>query len=156
MESTPLDAVLGLAMEVTIAGQSYKLAPLTLGQFAELEAWARRLPFAELSGQLEAITDRKLRERMEPQLRAAAIAAANDRERIAESMNSLGAVRLMFGMMLRKHHPKADADALLGQCELGEVKRWAEELMGRATGNPPKGGQGRTPAPPTGSESPNP
>jgi len=150
VEAVPLDSVLGLAMEVQVAGQTYKLAPLTLGQFAELEGWARRLPFAELSGQLEAITDRKLRERMEPDLRRAAIEAARDPERIGAALSSLGAVRLMFGMMLRRHHPKADADALLSLCEMSEVRRWAEELMGRAAGNPPKGGPETMPAPPTG------
>lgn len=128
-----LAAMCASPLEIEHAGVTYRLKPLTLGQYADMEQWAKQQPFVELERKLVAIGDKKLRERAKEKMLDKAIAQSDNAEWIADKMSSPEAVERLFGMMLKANHPDIEPEKvreILDIKGLVQVRAWCESLIG--------------------------
>lgn len=130
-------------LEIERDGKTWRLRPLTLGQYAAMEQWARQQPFRELEGKLAAIGDKKLREAAREKLLERAITQSESEQYVSETLDGGAAVEKLFGLMLRADRPETtdeEIQALLDAEGLNQVRAWVESLVGageEARKNPP-------------------
>jgi len=117
-------------VSLEVAGKVYKLAPLTLSQYAELEKWAKLAPFRDLRARLDAVGDS-----IPPEIRAdwakEAATASKDRGAIAQAMNSLEGLQFVFRQCLRAGTPgvtDAEIDSVLSIQGLQALEKVVNEL----------------------------
>ena len=142
-------------IEITVAGKVYKLAPLTLSQYAHIEKWAKAAPFRELRDQLEALGDTATPE-IKGKLLEQAQAAAKSPATVAGAMNSLAGLQLAFTLCLKTGQPgisDAEIDSILSLQGLQALERVVSDLTEAGIGkksDPLEGAAPVAPSPKTG------
>jgi len=122
-------------LEIEAGGKKYRLAPLTLGQLGEIEAWARREIFGDLPSKLKALDKARLdpaeASRLRGQLLADLDRASRDPLEIARMMDSVAGQRQAFALAARACQTVTDAE-LEGICSLAgmaQVRAWVEGCL---------------------------
>ena len=128
-----LQALVNTPLEVEANGKTYKLARMTLRQYAELEGWAKEQPFVELRKQLERVKDAGVSKEAEDALVAEAAKASRDPAVIEAYMDGLAGTVRRFTMALSVHHPDAtdeELDAVVESVALDEMRNIVRMLAG--------------------------
>jgi hypothetical protein len=133
-------------LEIKVGDKAFRLAPLTLGQLGEIEAWARREIFADLPVKLRAIGSAKLDKAEGEKLRADLVResdrASRDPLEIARMMDSVAGQRLAFKLAANACQPVDDAEleSICSLAGMSQVRKWVEGCL--STGEPanPPGG----------------
>ena len=117
-------------IEITVAGTVYKLAPLTLSQYAALEKWAKLAPFRELRDRLDALGD-AVSPAMRDEMTKDAVTASKSKGAVADAMNSLEGLQFVFRQCLQAGTPgvtDAEIDAVLSVQGLQALTKTVDEL----------------------------
>ncbi len=104
--------VAGVAGCVTIGEREYRLAPLTLGDFAEIKAYLvsrRKSPLASLNEQLDRVDKKYHAELMRAALREACAGRAASDAEIDEYLQTFEGAAHLFWLMCRAAHPEMDS-----------------------------------------------
>ena len=136
MRKDKLQTMCSTPLEIEANGKTYKLSPLTLESYSEMEAWAMQQPFKEAEQKLAAISDKKLRARMEEKLMARAMEQSESESYIREKLNSAGAVMRTFLLMLKPNHPDATDETVRKLADVNgllQIKKWVEDLIERGS-----------------------
>lgn len=134
-DGSELQAMAGTPLKIEAAGKSYLLVPMTVGMYAEWEAWAKRQPFVEAAARLKLFAEQGVE--VEPDLKRQiwqdADAASRSADRVTEYMNGREGTILGFTMMMRARQPEVPDDelrAIVDALSLGQVM----DMMDRASG----------------------
>ncbi len=143
-------------IEITVDRKVYKLAPLTLSQYAYIEKWAKAAPFRDLHDQLEALGD-TVSEEIKAKLTEQARAESKTPAAIAGAMNGLAGLQLAFKLCLQSGQAgitDAEIDSVLSVQGLQELERVVSELtesgIGKKKADPQGGAAPVAPSPKTG------
>ena len=130
--SEELEHWAAVPVELEMRGRVYRLAPLTVAQYAELVAWARRLPYAELEADLAAIENPELRKLAQVELIREAARASRDPLRIAMALGSPECCKRAARVALKANHPELTDEAaaeLVGALEVDRLAGIVDRLV---------------------------
>jgi len=114
--------ILKKTSEITIGNQTYKINKLTLGDFAELDDWARkriiaRIPMKDFSAKsLSEIVKVKITE-----------------DNIMEEISSMSGVRESLRISLTKSYPGIDIDKVMGEIAIDDIAMITTALVGESS-----------------------
>lgn len=124
-----LRRILGTPLTVRAGGRAYRLAPLTLGQRLELEAWAEAEIIRGARGSI-----RELGDAASYEVRWKLLGQAKDRSAdglaVQNVLDSLAGLERQLRLCLLKHHGEVvdvEVNAILEAEGIGPVKAWLEE-----------------------------
>ena len=113
-----LAQAVGTSVDLTLKGRKLKVRPLTLGDLADFEGWAKGQQLAAFRVASEGMDDTQRMLTLASMSREAV-----PEEIVQQSMQSIGGVRYLLGLILRTEDGKAvdDLDQLVDLSNLSEV-----------------------------------
>jgi len=113
---TQLQRLTQAPQEIDVDGKKYKLAPLQLVHYAQLEEWAQRQPYAALKAKVDSINgldiDGKLKKQKISELMDRAEADSKDPKVIDGHQETTGGFVKQIQLSLSVHHPEVTEDSV--------------------------------------------
>lgn len=113
---TQLQRLTQTPQEIDVAGKKYKLAPLQLVHYAQLEEWAQRQPYAILKGKVDSVSaleiDGKLKKQKISELIDKAEVDSKDPKVIEAAQESTSGFVKQIQLSLSVHHPEVTEDTV--------------------------------------------
>jgi hypothetical protein len=154
-EGESLPRLAGVPSCIEVDGKKYRVAPLGIGELAELEQWAQEeaaiRPFRRLRAKLEELGETAISGEARDALVAAADKEARDPEGPDRISDSFEGVRRSMAMMLRSCQPEItdqEIDRILTLRGIRAIRTLIEEINfpgGNRPKNPPAGGDTEDP-----------
>ena len=120
-----------VSKEVNANGKIYRLSPMGVGELAELEAWARALPYDRLADKLKRVGD-YLNDEERKAMIAVADKESSDHEAISNAMGSMAGIKRSLFLCFRVNHhdmTEEDLDVILDAVPVTTLRDQMEEMM---------------------------